>query len=155
MNIKIYLTSLFLCVCFSSDGYAVVEDNCDLSEIWSEVQQQQDDSTQSENKTVEMPALKLILDANSIKLGQPFSFNVELCKNNKEEVSKPDRITADAIMPAHQHGMNYRPKINFNDETKHYEVSGFLFHMPGEWEMTISSYHADKATHYIKMITIN
>ena len=156
MNIKSYLTFVFLFLCISAEVFAFDDSNCGLSETWSEVQNQQDDLKQSKNNIVKMPSLKLILDSNNIKLGQPFSFNVELCNNNKEQVvSKPDRITADAIMPAHQHGMNYIPKINFNDATKGYEVSGFLFHMPGEWEITISSYYADKATHYTKLITIN
>lgn len=40
----------------------------------------------------------------------------------------------DAIMPAHGHGMNYRPEIEDQGEG-HYRITGLLFHMQGGWQL--------------------
>ncbi len=159
MNTRVYLTCSVLILCFSGQTIASVEnDKCESHATWSEIQNQPNESTQStqsKDNSSKLPTLIMALDSSKIKLGQPFSFKVELCNNSQKEASKPDRITADAIMPAHQHGMNYTPKISFNEESQYYEISGFLFHMPGEWEITISSYYADNATHYTKLINLD
>ena len=56
-------------------------------------------------------------------------------------------------MPAHQHGMNYTPTVNFVEENN-FEVSDFLFHMPGVWEITVASYVGEVVTHYTKSVLI-
>ena len=39
-------------------------------------------------------------------------------------------------MPAHGHGMNYRPSIvSLGDGF--YEVRGLMFHMPGSWQFKL------------------
>ncbi|MEE9395333.1 MAG: FixH family protein [Planctomycetota bacterium] len=45
-------------------------------------------------------------------------------------------VTADADMPAHGHGMNTKP-ITSKTGDGQYEVEGFLFHMPGYWELYV------------------
>jgi hypothetical protein len=50
-------------------------------------------------------------------------------------VAKPDSISVDARMPAHGHGMNYRPTITALDDGR-YRADGLMFHMPGRWELS-------------------
>ena len=40
-------------------------------------------------------------------------------------------------MPAHGHGMNYRPEISMvasDESVSIYKVQGLVFHMPGTWQ---------------------
>ena len=140
---KTYLTTGFIVVLFLSSAKAMDDTTCNTQTPWSKIK-----STQLSN--ADQKNLVLELDESSISLGKPFSFRVKHCGDTK----KPNRITADAIMPAHQHGMNYMPKIIHNEDSPYYDISGFLFHMPGLWEITVSSYQTDEVTHYTKVITI-
>ena len=45
----------------------------------------------------------------------------------------PERLQVDAWMPAHRHGMNYRPTVRHLGGSR-YRAEGLLFHMPGRWE---------------------
>ena len=158
MKIRATLTTVFLLICFFAEVYAFVDTPCEAPQTWTEIQTTQgntDENSSIKETNKSLPNLVLELDENKISLGKPFSFKVGLCSDNNKNTVKPDRITADAIMPAHQHGMNYTPTIRYNKESKQYDISSFLFHMPGQWEITISSYIDDKVTHYIKTITIN
>lgn len=61
-----------------------------------------------------------------IPIGKPFALQIVPCN------AAPERLTVDAVMPAHRHGMNYHPKVI---KTKNgFRAEGLLFHMPGEWE---------------------
>ena len=97
------LTITFLIACFAADAYAFVAQECKSGTGWSFLQ-----TAKAETSPVMSDLTK-----DDITLGQPFSFNVALCDTHK---NKPDRVTATAIMPAHQHGMNYTPTVMF-DET--------------------------------------
>ncbi len=44
--------------------------------------------------------------------------------------------TFDAWMPAHGHGMNVEPTITDNGDGT-WDVSGLLFHMEGDWQVTV------------------
>ena len=57
-----------------------------------------------------------------------FSVVIHLCSRQAIE-----RITVDAHMPEHRHGMNYKPRMVQNPDGS-YHATGFLFHMPGKWE---------------------
>lgn len=69
-------------------------------------------------------------------LSQPFDMQLFFCG---EEAEKIERVEVEAIMPAHQHGMNYVPKIEAL-ESGQFSVSGMVFHMPGEWQIQISAF---------------
>ncbi len=66
-----------------------------------------------------------------VPLAQPFSILIEVC--NETPVRE---ILVDAIMPAHQHGLNYTPKVTALDEGK-FRIDDLLFHMPGLWELQV------------------
>ena len=72
----------------------------------------------------------LQLEPNAIQVGEPFDLNLTTCASGVKVIS------ADAAMPSHGHGMNYRPGIE-TESTGATVARGFLFHMPGEWEIRI------------------
>ncbi|MEM7208521.1 MAG: hypothetical protein AAF434_11920 [Pseudomonadota bacterium] len=67
-------------------------------------------------------------------VGEFFLMNLKFCRDGK--FVDPDSIRADATMPAHAHGMNYRVTIA---QAGHqiYEARGFLLHMTGLWRFEI------------------
>jgi len=143
MKSRVYLTGLFFAACVVAEAVAFVgKPNCEITEGWSVLQANQENS------------FKAIYDlkADEVKLGKPFSFGVKICG---DEEKTPDRITANAMMPAHQHGMNYTPTVEVDEDSSTYRVSDFLFHMPGVWEITVSSYLDEDVTHFTQDITIN
>ncbi len=66
----------------------------------------------------------------------PFVVELEVCDNDGRRV---ERLAIDATIPAHRHGMNYKPELVAIGNGR-YEARGFLFHMPGRWEITLSLY---------------
>lgn len=63
-----------------------------------------------------------------IPRGQPFTLQVRLCPANGVLGA------ADATMPEHGHGMNYRARVQPLGDGR-FEVRGLLWHMPGRWEL--------------------
>ena len=141
MKIRAYLTGLFFVVCLVAEAYAFVSRPCETPKGWAELDASKDANTKG----------VLNLKTDTIRLGQPFTFKFALCG---EMINKPDRVTASAIMPAHQHGMNYNPTVTYDEAENNFEIADFLFHMPGLWEITVSSYEGEEATHYTKKIMI-
>jgi hypothetical protein len=45
-------------------------------------------------------------------------------------------------MPAHGHGMNYRPKAE-RIGAGHYRFTGLMLHMPGTWRLVFRHYRGD------------
>ncbi len=81
--------------------------------------------------------------AGAIELGRPFSIEFVLCPRL---VPAPpiDRITVDAWMPAHRHGMNYRPTLAGTPPAP-LRADGLLFHMPGRWEIVFELRAGERA----------
>jgi hypothetical protein len=67
----------------------------------------------------------------AIPLNAPFALDIRLCNARMAEL--PRLSAVDAWMPAHRHGMNYKPTLTKLD-WGHYRAEGLLLHMPGEWE---------------------
>jgi hypothetical protein len=65
----------------------------------------------------------------TIEIGRHFSVEAIVC------ATPPARgLRVDAQMPEHRHGMNYRPQVSTAPDGR-YVADGFLFHMPGRWEI--------------------
>jgi hypothetical protein len=71
-------------------------------------------------------------DPAPIPLARHFGLDVIVCPN--AGVAAPAGLEVDAVMPAHKHGMNYRPQVAAAGPGR-YRVEGLLFHMSGEWEL--------------------
>jgi hypothetical protein len=64
--------------------------------------------------------------APALRVGEHFALELQVCP-------APGRLSVDAWMPDHRHGMNYRPSLA-NLGGGRYRAEGLLFHMPGRWE---------------------
>ncbi len=72
---------------------------------------------------------------SNISVSEPFSLVIRVCENSGQPFS--GSLSADAHMPMHKHGMNYRPKITPLREGE-FQAEGFLFHMPGHWQFILN-----------------
>ena len=77
-----------------------------------------------------------------LKVGRFFSAEVIACR----APATVSRISLDATMPAHGHGMNYRPKAT-NVAPGHYRFSGLMLHMSGHWQITVDLYDGTRLIH--------
>src|SRR5262249_57168482 len=67
-----------------------------------------------------------------IAVGTHFSIDFAVCPQGDAE--KPRTVRVDAQMPEHRHGMNYRPVVVASGLGT-YRADGFMFHMPGRWDL--------------------
>ncbi|MBI5791030.1 MAG: FixH family protein [Rhodocyclales bacterium] len=72
------------------------------------------------------------LKSGRIPMARHFALEVQLC--DKNGVSTAQLVKADASMPAHKHGMNYRPTIKPLGNGR-FRVDGMMFHMAGQWQL--------------------
>jgi hypothetical protein len=66
-----------------------------------------------------------------VAVGQHFTMDVRVCSRDGAPPAKSVRV--DATMPAHRHGMNYRPTVT-QVAPGVFRAKGLLFHMSGRWE---------------------
>ena len=69
-----------------------------------------------------------------------FALDIVVCP--KAGAALPATLAVDAHMPAHRHGMNYRPSVTPAGAGR-WRAEGLLFHMPGEWEFRFDLGTAD------------
>jgi hypothetical protein len=77
---------------------------------------------------------------DNITVGHPFELHIIACHNEKPFTGN---VAATAIMPAHNHGMNYRPSFEMTKPGKHIG-SGFLFHMFGTWRLQLNFFSDER-----------
>ncbi len=82
-------------------------------------------------------------EPGELKVGQFFAAEIVACRTPKEEPVRD--IVIDAAMPAHGHGMNYRPS-SARTAAGHYRITGLMLHMPGTWRVTIDLLQGSKRT---------
>jgi hypothetical protein len=99
--------------------------------------------TPPQAKLIQAAQFRLVVLPNPapIPLNRPFALDIRLCDGRMAEF--PQLTAVDARMPAHRHGMNYKPTLTKLD-WGHYRVEGMLLHMPGAWEFTFDFTGADK-----------
>jgi hypothetical protein len=68
-----------------------------------------------------------------VKVGAHFAVDFAVCP--RASVQPPTEVRVDANMPAHRHGMNYRPVVT-PKSGELFRAEGLLFHMPGRWDLT-------------------
>jgi hypothetical protein len=68
-----------------------------------------------------------------VKVGTHFAVDFAVCPRAPADV--PSAVRVDANMPAHRHGMNYRPVVTAKS-SELFRAEGLLFHMPGHWDLT-------------------
>ncbi|MCW5748705.1 MAG: FixH family protein [Alphaproteobacteria bacterium] len=73
-------------------------------------------------------------DPQPIPLAAPFALELAACGVDLSDSGAT--ILVDADMPAHRHGMNYRASVTTLGGGR-YRAEGLLFHMPGDWRLTV------------------
>jgi hypothetical protein len=71
--------------------------------------------------------------ASRIPMAKHFALDVQLC--DRDGISVALLKKADATMPEHRHGMNYRPVIAPLGGGR-FRVEGMMFHMAGHWQLS-------------------
>lgn len=90
-------------------------------------------------------------DPARLKVGRFFAAEVVACRALGPE--PVGRIAIDATMPAHGHGMNYRPKAE-RAGAGHYRFTGLMLHMPGTWRLTFDLFQGGKRTRLTREVEI-
>lgn len=75
--------------------------------------------------------------APAIPAAQSFALIVRVCP------ADATLLAVDATMPAHRHGMNYRPSLQPLGGGR-WRADGLLFHMSGAWELRLDLRHAGR-----------
>lgn len=70
-------------------------------------------------------------DPEPIRIGQHFSVDVLVCASDGSPFAGD--LSANAVMPAHNHGMNYKPTVTPGKDGA-FRIDGLMFHMPGKWQ---------------------
>ena len=71
-------------------------------------------------------------DPAPLEVGRRFAVEVLACVRDA-----PPLTGVDARMPAHRHGMNYRPRLSARAGDR-WRADGLLLHMPGDWRFHFS-----------------
>jgi hypothetical protein len=84
-----------------------------------------------------------------IEVGRPFAVAVRVCADG----TLPTLARVDADMPAHLHGMNYRPTLAVKGDGL-YAAEGLLFHMPGRWRLHFDLERGDQRSRFTTDIVL-
>ncbi len=88
-------------------------------------------------------AYRLAAKAGRIPMAKHFALEVQLC--DQRGISAAQLHKADATMPEHRHGMNYRPAITPLGDGR-FRVEGMMFHMAGRWELAFEVRNGKEVT---------
>lgn len=85
-------------------------------------------------RVVETPELRLAFapQPSPWATGRHFALEIEACP--RAGVPLPAALGVDADMPAHRHGMNYRPTVRATGPGR-FRAEGLMLHMPGRWRL--------------------
>lgn len=86
-----------------------------------------------------------------LKVGQFFAAEIVACRTHKDAPAPEIRI--DATMPAHGHGMNYRPSATSTAPGR-YRFTGLMLHMPGTWQIAIDLLQDGKRTRLTREVNL-
>jgi hypothetical protein len=78
-----------------------------------------------------------------LRVGQFFAAEVIACRAPGPDAVR--EVVLDAQMPAHGHGMNYRPSATQLAPDR-FRITGLMLHMPGRWRVTFDLVQGDRRT---------
>ncbi|MEF8733916.1 MAG: hypothetical protein V5B40_18975 [Candidatus Accumulibacter meliphilus] len=87
------------------------------------------------------------VDGAPIAVGRHFAIEVQLCPAGAV------LARANATMPEHRHGMNYRPGVKPLGDGR-WRVEGLMFHMPGRWELQLDVRAGEHSERLLDTITL-
>lgn len=65
--------------------------------------------------------------------GRHFALDIAVCPTAGQPM--PQALQVDADMPAHRHGMNYKPTVQALGHGR-FRAEGLMLHMPGRWRLS-------------------
>jgi hypothetical protein len=86
-----------------------------------------------------------------LKVGQFFAVEVIACRAPGAGAVR--EIVLDALMPAHGHGMNYRPTVTPTGPGR-FRAAGLMLHMAGTWRLTFDLVQADMRSRLTQEVTL-
>lgn len=89
-----------------------------------------------------------------IPMARHFALDVQLCAGqDARDVSGALLLKADASMPEHKHGMNYRPVVSPLGGGQ-FRVEGMMFHMAGHWQLVFEVKSDSGVTRFLHDVQI-
>jgi hypothetical protein len=85
------------------------------------------------------------------KVGQFFAAEVIACR--APGTGDVRDIALDLQMPAHGHGMNYRPTVAQTGPGR-FRFTGLMLHMAGTWRLTVDLYQGDRRTRLSRDLSV-
>ncbi len=67
-----------------------------------------------------------------LSVGRHFALDIAACAGSGS--APPASLRVDADMPAHRHGINYKPTVQALGDGR-FVAAGLMFHMPGHWRL--------------------
>ena len=100
-------------------------------------------SLENANRAVSDDGVVLLyrLKSPPLAVAQHFTLQFRACRGDR--VLAVENFKLDAVMPAHQHGMNYHASVSLQADGL-VEARGLLFHMPGHWQVIVDFDHQGK-----------
>jgi hypothetical protein len=86
-----------------------------------------------------------------LKVGQFFAAEVIACR--APGAGSVREIVLDAQMPAHGHGMNYRPTATPAGPGR-FRITGLMLHMAGTWRLTFDLVRGEARTRLTQEVTL-
>lgn len=86
-----------------------------------------------------------------LKVGRFFAAEVIACR--APGPASVQSVVLDAQMPAHGHGMNYRPTVAETGPGR-FRFTGLMLHMAGTWRLTFDLVHGGRRTRLTREITL-
>ena len=77
----------------------------------------------------------------AIERGRPFVLRVWITPQGRTDLVPWAKLSIDADMPEHLHGMNRVPRITQHADGS-FLVEGMVFHMPGRWDLYFDVHEA-------------
>jgi hypothetical protein len=90
-------------------------------------------------------------EPEDLKVGRFFEAEVIVCR--APDPAAVREIVFDAQMPAHGHGMNYRPTAKQTAPGR-FSFTGLMLHMSGTWRLTFDLFQGDRPTRLTKEVML-
>lgn len=92
----------------------------------------------------------IVAQLEPITVSRPFQMKLTVCSDSTPAV---DQLKVDAWMPRHKHGMKYSTTVQSLGAGE-FTVSNMVFHMPGFWQVRVSTQQQNVEASYVLDITV-
>ena len=90
-------------------------------------------------------------DPSPVPVGRLFALDLAVC--SRATPGEAVTVSVDARMPAHGHGMNYKPGVKPVGDGR-FRIEGMMFHMPGHWELAFELREGGRTERIVQPLTV-